>query len=293
MATAVESASMADETPSSTLGIIAGGGALPGLLASACESAGRRFFILALEGSADGALLPREPDAQIRLGEIGKGFAALHEADVEHVVLAGSVRRPALNDLKPDLKGASILAKIAGRALGDDSLLSVVIGEIEQEGFTVVGADDILTELLADRGPLGRHKPDDIAIKDIDRGIDVARALGVADTGQASVVQQGIVLGVEAAEGTDDLLSRCSALRRDGPGGVLVKVKKPQQERRADLPTIGVATIKNAHAAGLRGVAVEAGHTLIIDKLSVKENADRLGLFVVGCTKTESGFSVE
>ena len=293
MATVIESTSAVDDSRTSKLGIIAGGGALPRLLASACESTNKPFFVLGLEGCADSSVLAREPDAWVRLGEIGKGLTTLHEASVNHVVLAGSVRRPALSELKPDLKGASVLAKIAGRALGDDNLLTVVINEIEREGFTVVGADDVLSDLLADQGPLGKHTPDEVAKQDIDRGIEASRALGAADIGQASVVQQGIVLGLEASEGTDDLLSRCASLRREGPGGVLVKVKKPHQERRVDLPTIGAATIENAHAAGLRGIAVETGHALIIDKAAVAELADRLGLFVVGCTKTESGLSVE
>jgi DUF1009 family protein len=192
------------------------------------------------------------------------------------------VRRPPIAELAPDLKGAAFLARIAGRALGDDGLLSAVVAEIEREGFRVVGADAIISDLLAPRGVLGRHQPDADAKGDIARGMDAARALGAADIGQAVVVQQGIVLGVEAAEGTDALIARCAALRLNGPGGVLVKTKKPQQERRADLPTIGVTTVLNAKAAGLRGIAVEAGHTLVIGLKDVIAAADAAGLFVVG-----------
>jgi DUF1009 family protein len=278
---------MTGETPSTKLGIIAGGGALPGLLASACAASERPYYILALTGFAEVERFLYPPDTWIRLGEIGKGFDALKEAEVGEVVMAGAVRHPTLTDLKPDLKGAALLARIAGRALGDDGLLSVVIAEIEREGFKVVGVDDILTNLLAKMGPLGRYAPDEEAEQDIACGFDAARALGLADIGQAAVVQQGIVLGLESAEGTDALLQRCKVLRRNGPGGVLVKAKKPQQERRADLPTIGVATVKNAHAAGLRGIAVEAGHTLIIDQARVAELANQFGLFVVGRAKDE------
>lgn len=266
---------------------------MPGLLASACAASGRAHYILGLTGFAETDHLPRAPDEWMRLGEIGKGFEALRQAGVDEVVLAGSVKRPALGDLKPDMKGASLLARIAGRALGDDSLLSAVIAEIEREGFNVVGIDSILTNLLAGSGPLGRNTPDKGAWDDIARGFEVARALGAADVGQAAVVQQGIVLGVEAAEGTDALLERCASVRRDGPGGVLVKVKKPQQERRADLPTIGPATVKNAHAAGLQGIAVETGHTLIIDRAAVTALSDELGLFVVGHGDGGSGVRVD
>ena len=106
--------------------------------------------------------------------------------------------------------------------------------------------------------------------------------MGAADVGQATVIQDGLVLGVEALEGTDALLARCGPLRRQGPGGVLVKLRKPGQERRADLPTIGVATVEAAAQAGLRGIAVEAGGTLVVDAPAVTDAADRAGLFLIG-----------
>ena len=121
-----------------------------------------------------------------------------------------------------------------------------------------------------------------MALNDIARGFDVALALGAVDVGQAVIVQQGIVLGVEAAEGTDALIARCAGLRLEGPGGVLVKAKKPQQERRADLPTVGVATVHNAKSAGLRGIAVEAGNTLMIGLPDIIAAADDTGMFVIG-----------
>ncbi len=269
------------------LGIIAGGGALPGLLLAACKSTGRHHFVLGLTGFADSARL--DADVWLRVGEIGKAFTALNDAAVKEVVMAGTVRRPAIAELKTDFKGAAFLARIAGRALGDDGLLSAVIGEIEREGFKVVGADSILSDLLAPRGVMGRHQPDTTAASDIARGFEVGRAIGAVDVGQAVVVQQGIVLGVEAAEGTDALIARCAALALDGPAGVLVKAKKPQQERRADLPTIGVMTVHNAKAAGLRGIAVEAGNTLMIGQAEIIAAADQAGLFVVGVTPGEFG----
>jgi DUF1009 family protein len=127
-------------------------------------------------------------------------------------------------------------------------------------------------------------RPDAEAESDIRHGLEVARVLGQADVGQAVVVQQGLVLGVEAIEGTDQLLARCGLLRREGPGGVLVKIKKPQQDRRADLPTIGLTTLEGARSAGLRGIAVEAGGTLILDRKKLAEEADKAGLFVIGVT---------
>jgi DUF1009 family protein len=269
------------------LGIIAGGGALPGLLVAACRSAGRPHFVLGLSGFADPGQLAA--DTWLNVGDIGKAFAALNSAAVEDVVMAGTVRRPAISELKTDFKGAAFLARVAGRALGDDGLLSAVIAEIEREGFKVVGADDILAHLLARAGVMGRHHPDDLARSDIARGFDVARALGAVDVGQAVIVQQGIVLGVEAAEGTDALIARCMSLSIEGPGGVLVKAKKPHQERRADLPTIGVTTVRNARAAGLRGIAVEAGNTLMIGMADIVQAADDSGLFLIGVAAAGSG----
>jgi DUF1009 family protein len=259
------------------LGIIAGGGALPGLLVKACQAAGRDCYVLGLSGFADDATLPRPADSWIRLGEVGKGFDALRGSGVGEIVMAGAVQRPKLSALKTDLRGAAMLARIAGRALGDDSLLSAVVAEIEQEGFKVVGADSILVNLLAPLGVLGRHAPDGAAISDIRVGIAAARDLGRRDFGQAVVVFEGAIRAVEGAAGTDAMLlsSQCA-------GGILVKTKKPQQERRVDLPTVGLETVRHAVAAGLRGIAVEAGHTFMIDRAAMVSAADEAGLFLMG-----------
>jgi len=192
------------------------------------------------------------------------------------------VRRPSLASLMPDWRAAKFFARIGLRALGDDGLLSAIIKELELEGFRVVGIESILGGLLAPKGPLGRIEPDEQARADIARGLEVARALGALDIGQAAVVQQGIVLGVEAADGTDALIARAGSLRREGPGGVLVKIAKPGQERRVDLPTIGVRTVEAAANAGLRGIAVEAGAALVVDRAAVAAAADGAALFVLG-----------
>jgi len=141
---------------------------------------------------------------------------------------------------------------------------------------------DLLGSLPAPEGPIGAITPDAQASADIERGFEVAHALGAVDVGQGVVVQQGIVLGLEAVEGTDALIERAGRLQREGPRGVLVKTAKPGQERRADLPTVGVATVEACARAGLRGIAVEAGMALIIDRSAVAAAAERAGLFVVG-----------
>jgi UDP-2,3-diacylglucosamine hydrolase len=273
---------MSDSPGVSRLGIVAGDGELPRRLIGACRQAGREVFVLALEGAAEPATVADVPHAWCRIGAAGRGLALLRENAVAELVLAGGVRRPSLAALRPDWRAAGFFARVGYRALGDDSLLSAVVAELEREGFRVIGPDQILASDLAPEGPFGRLLPDAQADADIARGKHVARALGALDVGQAVVVQQGLVLGVEAIEGTDELIRRCARLRSEGPGGVLVKVQKPGQEQRVDLPTIGPPTIALAADAGLRGVAVEAGATLVIDRDQVVAAADRAGLFVVG-----------
>ncbi len=264
------------------LGIIAGGGAYPAQIIAACQQQGRPFHVLALEGQADHPAIESVPHTRIRLGAAGEAERVLREEGCEDVILAGHVRRPSLREIRPDARAAKVLMKASMKAWGDDGLLSAIIREFEKSGFRVVGVEAILDDLLAPEGQIGRHKPDAEAETDIARGIEVARGLGALDVGQSVVVQQGIVLGVEAIEGTDALIERCGALRREGPGGVLVKLAKPGQDRRVDLPTIGLDTVRGAHAAGLRGIAVEAGGTQIIDRAAVTDAADAAGLFLVG-----------
>jgi DUF1009 family protein len=269
------------------LGIIAGGGQLPGLLAKACRAQHRPYFLLGLSGFADPHTFEEPLQEWMRLGEAGGVFDRLRAADVSTVVMAGAVRRPTFAELRPDLQTAALFARLAGRALGDDGLLRALIGELERQGFTVIGPDEILADLVARPGTLGRQAPDEQARADIALGMKTARELGRLDVGQAAVVQQGLVLGVEDAEGTAALIARCAALKREGPGGVLVKMKKPQQDRRADLPVIGPDTVRQAADAGLRGIAVEAGGSLIIDADSVTAAADVAGLFVIGVSADE------
>jgi hypothetical protein len=264
-------------------GILAGGGRLPGQVAAAARAAGREVFLIGLEGFADPAVLAPWPNETIRILAAGRIIAALREHGCKDLVLVGPVRRPSLLGLRPDAEGARILARI-GRAafLGDDGLLAAVVRVFAEEGFRVLGAHDILAEAIGPAGLLSRTAPDARAMADIQRGVAVARALGAVDVGQGCVVQQGIVLAVEAAEGTDAMLARCAGLTWPGPGGVLVKLVKPGQDRRTDLPTIGPDTIRGAIAASLRGVAFEAGGTILAQRDEAIAAADAAGLFLLG-----------
>ena len=266
------------------LGIIAGGGAVPGQLIQAARRQGRECFVLAIKGSADSAAFDGADHVWLRLGQAGRAFELLHQKDVAEVVMAGPVRRPTLAELRPDWRTARFFARLGLKALGDDGLLSAVIGEFESEGLRVVGAHEVLGDLLAPPGLWGAARPDVQAGSDIERAVTVARGLGGLDVGQSVVVQQGIVLGVEAVEGTDALLDRVGSLRRAGPGGVLVKLCKPGQDKRVDLPTVGPDTVKRAAAAGLRGIAVEAGAAIVVDLDRVVREADEAGVFIMGIT---------
>lgn len=262
------------------LGILAGSGELPLCVIEACRITGRPYFVLAFEGSCDAATVMGAPHAWIRLGAAGEGLRLLRENAVEELVMAGGVRRPSFAALRPDWRTLRFLMKVGLRTLtdsGDDALLRAVIKELEGEGFRVTGADEILHELVAPLGRLSRCGPEPANEADIAVGLLAARAHGARDLGQAVIVRQGQVLGVEGEAGTDALIRGCAA-----PGGVLVKTAKPGQERRADLPAIGPSTIAAAVAAGLRGIAVEAGATLVLDREAVIEAADRAGIFVVG-----------
>lgn len=264
------------------LGLLAGSGSLPPVVAAAARSSGRDPFIIAFEGQTPKDWVERYPHAWVRLGAVGRTLALLHEAGCGEVCLIGRVGRPSLKAVALDPRALAMLARLGALDAGDDRLLRLIIAELEADGFAVVGADALASSLLAAAGLIAGPEPDAAARADVRRGIEVVRALGAVDVGQAVVVQAQLVLGVEAVEGTDALLCRVAGLRREGPGGVLVKGRKPGQERRVDLPTIGAATVEAAAAAGLRGIAVEAGQTLVADLVEVERLARRQGLFVLG-----------
>ncbi|MFN3960275.1 MAG: LpxI family protein [Parvularculaceae bacterium] len=270
------------------LGIIAGAGVLPRLLAEAAADA----FVVRLAGVADDAF-EAHSSVECGMAEAGRILRVLKESGCDAVTLAGVVRRPDFSKLMPDWRGAVLMPKvIAAAAKGDGALLDVLIETLETEGFVVVGAEEVLSSLSAPAGPLGSFSPGPRHWADIRKAAAVIAALGPFDVGQAAVVASGFTLAIEAAEGTDGVLARCASLppsARGGEGrnGVLVKRPKPGQERRVDLPTVGVRTLAGVHAAGLAGVAVEAGAALVIDIDAVRREADRLGLFFYGFTPAE------
>lgn len=267
------------------LGLIAGGGELPVHVAAAAAAEGRLGCVVALDGFAD----PSRYDGAVACGiaKIGAMFKALHAARCDAVCFAGIVARPDFSKLKPDMKGMSLLPKVlSAAARGDDALLRAVIAIFEREGLAVIGADEIADELKARAGLVGALGPDDQAREDALKALHVAGVIGAEDIGQGAVVAGGLVLAVEAQEGTDRMLARVAELPDALKGapearlGVLAKRPKPVQERRIDLPVIGVSTVEGAARAGLAGIVALDGGALILGRESVARAADAAGVFV-------------
>ncbi len=273
------------------LGIITGGGALPLKLAAACRNKDIPTFLIRLEGAADKAA-DEFSGADCAIGEAGKIIRLLKEEACDAVAMAGVVKRPDFKSIKADWRGAALLPRIiSAAARGDGALLNVLVDTLEAEGFTVVGADDVAVELAAGHGTFTSIAPTTEQLSDIRKAAAVVAALGPFDVGQGAVVANGLVLAVEAAEGTDAMLARVGELpsaTRGGPrSGVLVKRPKPGQEVRVDLPTIGAQTVRLAADAGLAGIAVEAGRALFLDEEEAVAIAHERGLFVYGFTQQE------
>jgi DUF1009 family protein len=281
---------MADMQPGGeSLAIICGGGSIPGAVADAVARRGRRPVMFAIKGWADAEVVERYAHHWIAIGQAGRFFRLAQTEQCRDVLFIGTVLRPPLSQLRLDWLTIRLLPRtIRFFRGGDDKLLAGVAGVAESGGLRVVGVQDVAPEVFVPEGLLGRYQPSARDQADIARALTVIAALGPFDVGQAAVVANNNVLAIEAAEGTDNMLARIAELRRQGrvtaPAGtgVLVKAPKPGQDRRFDLPTIGPRTVENAARAGLAGVAVTAGSTIIADAAEVAAAADRAKIFVVG-----------
>jgi DUF1009 family protein len=286
--TPTEGRRLIDLQPGDRVGIVAGSGRLPIHVAESLAARGQQPFVVTVPGetSADFAAFEREALALERIADLG---TLLKRHGVTHVVLAGGIaRRPKLSRLRPSFALLRFLPRvIAGLAKGDDGALRALAAALETLGMRVVGAHEIAPDLLATEGSMTAVEPQKTDWRDIEAAAAAARAIGALDIGQAAVAIGGRAIALEGIEGTDGLLERVRGLRSHGrlagkKRGVLVKCAKPRQDLRADLPSIGPATITAAHAAGLAGIAVEAERSLVLDLVNVIAEADRLGLFVIG-----------
>ena len=267
------------------LGLIAGGGSLPREILGALD--GRDVLVVRLKGFADDSFDDIDK-AEHSVGEIGAIVTSLKQAGCDAVCFAGYVTRPDFKALRLDAGGLKLLPRVlaAGRK-GDDAILRVIVEAFERAGFAVVGADTLLQQGALGPGCLGRVEPDATALADAEKAMQVAAGIGRLDIGQGAVVADGLVLAVEAQEGTNAMLERVAGLPEalrgtpDARRGVLAKRPKPIQERRIDMPTIGVDTVRLCDAAGLAGIVLEAGGALVVDREAVMEALDASGLFLL------------
>jgi UDP-2,3-diacylglucosamine hydrolase len=274
---------------SSPVGVIAGGGAMPFAVADSLKARGLDPVLFALKGFCDPAATERFRHHWITLGQYGRAKKLFREENCKNLVFIGALVRPSLSEIRLDWATLRVMGRVwsAFRG-GDDHLLSSVGRIFEQDGFRLLGLKEVAPDLLMPEGCVTRSAPDQHAMADIARGRDVLQALSRFDIGQAAVVIDGHVVGVEGIEGTDELLKRIASLRSDGrirspaSRGVLVKAPKSGQDLRFDLPTVGSRTIEGTASAGLAGLAVIAGNTVVADPQAMIEAADTAGLFVTG-----------
>jgi DUF1009 family protein len=279
-------APMADSSP---LAIVCGGGSLPFAVAEAVARRGRRVVLFAIRGSADPQRVAAYPHHWTVLGKLGWFCRVAHREGCQDVVLIGSVVRPAIWRIRPDFATLRLLPRIVAMFRGgDDHLLSGVARILEEQGFRLIGAHQIAPEILMPEGLLGLARPNDRDHADIAMGLALLNATSPYDVGQGVIVADARVLAIEAAEGTDNMLARVAELRQSGRiagasgRGVLVKAAKRGQDRRIDLPSIGPRTVEGAARAGLAGIAVVAGSTIVAEPGRIGAAADRERLFVLG-----------
>ena len=274
---------------SSPVGLIAAGGVMPFAVADSLTARGINSVLFALRGACDPVAVKRFRHHWISVGAFGRAEKLFRAENCRDLVFIGTLVRPALSEIRLDWGTLRVVSRVvAAFRGGDDHLLSGIGRILEQDGFRMVGIKDVAPDLLMPEGCITLKSPDENAAADIARGRDVLRALSPFDIGQAAVVIDGHVVGVEDIEGTDGLLARVARLRAEGriraraARGVLVKAPKSGQDLRFDLPTMGPRTIEGAAAAQLAGIAIVAGNTIVVEPQTMLEAADAAGLFVTG-----------
>jgi len=269
------------------LGLIAGNGRFPFLAAAGARRAGRRVVALAIREEADPALENEVDELHwVGLGQLGRAIDILRKAGAAEALMAGQVQhRQIFSDVVPDLKLVGVLARLALQ--NTDSLIGGVADALGREGITLLPSVAFLADQLAEKGPMTRRKPSREEKRDVEYGEGVARTIAGLDLGQTVVVKGRAAVALEAMEGTDEVIRRAGRLA--GPGATVVKVSKPGQDMRFDVPVIGRGTVEAMSEAGARVLAVDAGRTLLIDKPDFVARAEAAGISVLGLEVPEPG----
>ncbi len=264
------------------LAIFAGRGSLPMMLIEDCQKNNRKFMVFLLEGEKYEIDYSAFNPIKLGYGEIEKFLTALHQNDMKNLVFIGGVTKPNFSSLKVDKRGAGLLAKIlANKILGDDAVLRTVIKFFEKEGLKILRIDQLLDCVVSTKSTLTKIQPTKENLEDISVGARAIKTFSQFDVGQSIVIAQKQIIAVEALEGTDEMIKRCQNLKVDyAKSAVLVKMKKIKQSMKADMPTIGVETIKNCAMSGICGIAIQVNSTLVLQKDEVIKIADELGLFL-------------
>jgi len=266
------------------IGIIAASGDLPKEILENCYEQGIETYYVNLRdiGNYQNPQIATKY-IESKLTNVGKILNFLRENKVNKIIFAGGLKRPSFTSLIPDLKGMQLLARLQKlKKGGDNTIFKIIFKFLEEEGFEMAGVKDIAPALLTQQGVIGSVEPKMKQMRDVELAKDIAVEIGKMDIGQAAVAHEGSILGVEGIDGTDALIKRCKTLHFKGKGGVLAKMKKPDQDDRIDLPTIGIKTIRNLDENGFSGVVLEAGNSIILNKSDVIDLADELGIFIYG-----------
>jgi DUF1009 family protein len=264
------------------IAIFAGRGSLPKILIDECQKIGRRFKLFLLESEVYEIDYSAFGPVILPYGALEKFLKEMHEAEIKNLVFIGAVNKPNFSTLKVDKRGTILLAKIvANKILGDDAVLRTVMNFLEKEGLKMLPIDELLDCVISKKGVLTKKQPTQENLYDIELATKAIRDFAKFDAGQSVVIAQKQLIAIEALEGTDAMIKRCENLQFDYKDkAILVKMKKPKQSAKADLPTIGVATIKNCHAAQICGIAIQANSTLVIEKEEMIRLADEFDMFL-------------
>jgi hypothetical protein len=274
---------MQDNSNLFPIGIFAGRGQLPKILIDDCLKKDRKFIVFLLKGEQYEIDYSQYNPIYVGYGEVEKFLDYFHRQNINHVVFIGAVNKPNFSSLKVDKKGAILLGKIiANKILGDDAVLRTVVKFFENEGLKILRIDELLDCIISSKSTITKILPTPQNLIDIEIGSKAIKHFSKFDVGQSIVVSQKQIIAVEALEGTDSMIKRCQTLNIDFvKNAILIKMKKQHQTLKADIPTIGVDTVKNCSEANFKGIAIEVNNTLILDKQAVIELADQLGLFII------------